>query len=298
MSGLVLDRDCSEDTVSRHFAVLTDGVLDSLYSCKAEFKPRNAALKARGIMRNLRWLATLAVLLLCSAASLADSTPPDGKVGMVGGSDPTAITMPSQSFTFTSCSDDPTDCALFPASDGTIQAVFAAINETGYAWNHAELILNFASATTSADDFLSCDGAGLFSITGGGCNAYIPLGTTSLTLMFVQGTGSGISCTDGNYSATNPNLLNDLSCLNNSNAAQALGNIPYEYYTDGPCPENVNPGAVCGPSSFAIGVSSWTDVPTGGTLITPEPSTFQLLGIGAMLAMLALGLKKARIALA
>jgi len=292
----VLDSDCEKDTLPRHSVVRIVGVLGSLDSCKAELERRKAVLKARGIMKSLRWLATLAVLLLCSAASFADSTPPDGKVGMVGGSDPTAITMPQQSFTFTPCSEDPADCALFPASDGTIQAVFAAINETGYAWNHAELILNFASATTSADDFLSCDGAGLFSITLGGCNQYIPVGTTSLTLLFVQGTGSGISCTDGNYTPTNPNLLNDLSCLNNSNAGQATGSTPYEYYTDGPCPPGINPGAVCGPSSFAIGVSSWTDVPTGGTLITPEPSTFQLLGVGAMLVMLFVGLRKARLA--
>lgn len=245
-------------------------------------------------MKSLRWMLTLAVLLAWSAASFADSTPPDGGAGVKGGSDPTAITGPVQTISFSPCNTTPTPAGC--PSTSSMDAVFAGENETGYAWSTVELILNFSSPTTSADDYLSCTGDGLFTAFGGACNEDIPLGTTSLTLYFFQGTGSGISCTDGNYSTSNPNLLNDLNCLNNSNAAQATGGVPYEYYTDGACPAGINPGAVCGPSTFLITLTSWTDLPLSGVLITPEPSTFQLLGVGALLAALALGIKKARLA--
>jgi len=280
----VLDRDCSEDTLSRRFAVLIDGVLDLLYLGKAQFKRRNVVLKARGIMKRLHWMATLAVLLLCTSAAFADSSPPDGKTGVVGiGDPPTLITSSSQSFTFTTCPGDPA-CSDFTSPQ---QAVFAATNATGNPWSYVDLTLTFASGTQFLPgDVLDCEGGGLFTITGGACGQTIAPGTTSLIAVFLQGAGTGIGCNDGTGASY------DTSCLENTNYFQSGGGVPY-YQSS--CTGLTLPGCVDGPASFAIGVSGWITAPIGGVITTPEPSTFQLLGVGAMLAMLFLGLKKARL---
>lgn len=295
---LVLDSDCEKDTLSGHSVVQIVGVLGSVGWCKAELERRKAVLKTRGIMKSLRLLATLAVLLLCTSASFADGIP-DGKVGMVGGSDPTPITSLPSTFTFTSCSGSgaPAECTEFPTSDGTIESVFAAINETGVAWNELTLVLNFGNGLSGdVGTMINCDGGTLFSVTAGGCGTIIQAGETSVTLQFYQGTGSGIGCYDTS------GLAYASSCLLNSIAAQQANALnpngpvnAYDNPVDTKCPPGQLPGEVCGPNSFAIGVSLFETPPTGGTLSVPEPSTPQLLGVGAMLAMLFLGLKKARL---
>jgi hypothetical protein len=247
-------------------------------------------------MKHLRWLTTLAVLLVCTAAAFADSTPPDGAANTGQGVRSSPITMQGQAISFPTCmgSSDP-DCAA--AGPGT-QSVFGGLNETGVAWNELTVVLNLKQNPSNPDLFVSCSGGGLFTNYGGGCNAALTPTQTSVTLEFFQGTGTGIGCTDGGMTSS------DFTCLNNSNgilATQTNGpNNPYDYYNPNgtwTCPAGLAPGAVCGSNDFFISLGAtgeeWNTVPLSGTLyFNPEPPTFPLVG-GAMLAILVLGLKKA-----
>jgi len=297
----VLDRDCRKYTLSRRFAVLSVEVPGLLYWCKAEFKRRNAVLKARGIMKSLRWLAILAVLMLCTSASFADSASPnDGKVGVVAGTKSTPITSLAQALTFSPCAgatgDVASECAAFTA--GEPQEVFGGLNETGYAINELTVILTGYSL--SSDPSLGCDGGTVFS----SCTITPGAGNT-LDVQFFQGTGTGIGC----FGAGNPD---NVACAINS--ATAIKNnlnpenpvLPW----DNPfgCSSFV-PGSVCGSDDFVIGVgidglpfntplAEYAVLGVNGTPVSaPEPPTLVLFGVGSLLAMLIFGIKVRRLGL-
>ena len=247
-------------------------------------------------MKTLRWLAIIAASLLCSAASFADGLPPDGNVGIKSGSNSTPITSTVQNFTFTSCtgSGAPAECGLFGSG---VQAIFAGINESGVAFSSLAVILNFPTTITT-DLSITCDAAGIFQFNN--CASLTTVGKDSLTVQFLQGNGSGIGCYDTTGAAY------DTTCLTNSIAAQQYNilhpgaALPYDNPVDGSCPPGQVAGEVCGSNDFVIGIgygqgNQWNDIPTGGTLLAnPEPPTFLLVG-GAVLSMLAFGLKKARL---
>jgi len=247
-------------------------------------------------MKRLHWMATLAVLLLCTSAAFADSTPPDGAGNLKGvGDPPVLITSNTYNFTFNSCPGGD-GCSFFTGSTPATQAAFAATNATGTPWSYLDLTLNFAAGTQfQTGDVLNCNGGGLFTVYGGACGQTIASSVTTcpaglcLTAVFQMGTGTGIGCDDGLGTSY------DNTC--DSNSAYFDGQSNYYYQTD--CSAARLPTCIDGPSTFAVGVGGWFDnsgdpiPPTGGTIVTPEPSTVLLLGVGAMLAMLFLGLKKA-----
>ena len=244
----------------------------------------------------------LGILAVCSALSLAQSVPPpDGAIGTKGGGKSTPITSLSTPFSFSSCSgatgDVAFDCALF---GGSVQEVFAGINETGQAWNTLSIGL---SGLNPADGTVGCDGGAIFKASN--CPITIPL-SGSVVVTFLQAGGTGIGCYNPNLSLTDPT---NVACFANSAAngfydSQHPGaNLPYwNPPQTGGCspPSFFPPGAVCGSDEFVIGVGvndlPFTSLPVGGLLIanSPEPQTILLVG-GAMLSMLMLGLKKAKL---
>jgi hypothetical protein len=261
--------------------------------------------KEREKMKNLRWIAVLGILAFCSAYALADGVPPDGAVGTARGGKSTPITSLNTTFTFVPCAgatgDVAFDCSLF--GPNTPQEIFAGINETGYAWNSLSISL---TGLTPTDISVGCDGGTQFSINN--CPITIP-DSGSVVVSFLQGTGTGIGCFNSDLAHPLLDAANQ-ACLANS-AAIALGNsqngTSNPYYNPpltGGCnpPSFFPPGVVCGDAEFVIGVGinglpfNPDFLPAGGTLIanSPEPQTILLVG-GAMISMLMLGLKKARL---
>jgi hypothetical protein len=271
--------------------------------------------KEREKMKNLRWIAVLGILAFCSAYALADGVPPDGAVGTARGGKSTPITSLNTTFTFSPCAgatgDVAFDCALF---GGGAQEVFAGINETGFAWNSLSIGL---TGLTPTDLTVGCNGGAnndssppIFGSTN--CPITIP-DSGSVVVTFLQGpNGTGIGC----YNAALPtNAPTNVACVANSIIAfgknkifgtsdpyDTLGLINPSLPTGCPVPPFYPPGAVCGSSEFVIGVGidslpfNPEFLPAGGTLIanSPEPQTILLVG-GAMISMLMLGLKKARL---
>lgn len=241
-------------------------------------------------MKTLRWAPILLLLSCLSVGSFAQ-TPPDGNIGTKGGGKSTAVTSLAAPLPFSSCagaasgSDLAFDCALF----GGAQAVFAGINETGYAWN--SLAISLAGYNPSTDPSVNCSGGTIFLK----CSVN-PVGST-LTVDFSQDGGTGVSC---------DLLVNN--CVGNS-AAAAINDLnpknpvlPYDWFNCTPT------GSVCGADEFVVAVgyggnifvtplSLSASLGADGALppaITPEPNTFFLMG-GALLAMLILGIKKGRL---
>jgi hypothetical protein len=256
-------------------------------------------------MNKLRWVTLLAVLALCCSLSYADSTLPDGNIGGKSGGNSTPITSLSQPFTFSPCAgatgDVAFDCALFGTGANAPQEIFAGINETGVAWNSLSISL---TGLTMTDGTVGCDGGALFSINN--CPITIPA-SGSVVVNFLQGTGTGIGCFNPALSLSDPTNVacfasSTANALNNTNHGTSL-----PYWNPpllGGCnpPTFFPPGAVCGSDEFVIGVGfggntfNPNNIPIGLTLSanSPEPQTILLVG-GAMISMLMLGLKKARL---
>jgi hypothetical protein len=262
-------------------------------------------------MKSLRWIIALLCLTACSALSFAQSGPADGQIGVKQSIKSTPITSLTQPITFSPCSgatgDILAECNTFsiiPADQP--QEVFGGINETGMAWNSLSITLTGLNGTV--DFSVGCLANTFFSISN--CPVAIPAATDqSVTITFLQGTGTGIGC----INTVTPTDPQNAACVVNSlvtEAGNAINhtNLPYDSYfppffpiqTNGPCSQTSPKGAVCGSDDFVIGIglagSPFVDPPTGGSLSanTPEPATFVMVG-GAMLAMLLLGLRKTRL---
>jgi len=263
-------------------------------------------------MKHLRWVSIIAVMLLWVAAASAQ-TPPDGSANLKGGGKSTAITGQGQSFSFSTCAGamDPDVIADCAAAGNSPQAVFGGINETGDAWSSLSVVLNLVQNPSDPDLFVSCTGGSIFTVFAGGCNEALSPTQTTVTLIFEQGTGTGIGCYNGSdptQAATNAACqTNGFNTLQNN----ILGHTTNPYTNpsdvgDASCP-GLALGEVCGPNEFLISLggtnsegtsTNWNSVPLSGTIYyNPEPPTFLLVG-GAMLAMLFLGFKKTRTVLA
>jgi hypothetical protein len=250
-------------------------------------------------MKNVRWIAVLGIMAFCSTFSLADGIPPDGAVGTARGGKSTLITSLNSTQTFSPCAgatgDVLFDCNLF---SGGAQEVFAGINGTGFAINALSVGLSGFNGET---DTLGCETSVVFE------SCSVSVSGSSVEIQFLQGPGgTGVGCFGSNLTTAE-----NLACLANS-AANAFSNthhgtdLPY-YNPPGPptfgCtpPTFFPPGAVCGTDEFVIGVGVDgkpfnTPLSNMGTLNanTPEPQTILLVG-GAMISMLMLAIKKARL---
>jgi hypothetical protein len=260
-------------------------------------------------MKSLRLTAALVVLGCCSALSFADVVPVDGGIGLKHDGHSTPITSLTQALTFSACAgavgDVAFDCALF----GGAQAIFAGVNETGFAFNSISIGLSGYSQTS--DPIVTCDGGGVFQI----CS--VSVSGSNLTVDYFQGNGTGVGC-------INPLLPHDdptnVACRENSRSA-IYSNKHYgtdlPYYRGpnqltGPCksPEkeeedegSLPPGRVCGTDGFVVALG-YDGKPFNQPLSleasftannAPEPPTLVLFGSG-MLALLLFGIKKARFA--
>jgi len=268
-------------------------------------------------MNKLRWVTIFAVLALCCTLSYADSTLPDGNIGGKSGGKSTTITSLNSTFNFQACPPGPQpytgsnltdlqiDCNLF----GGAQAVFGGINGTSLPWN--SLAVNFEGYNPNADPNVNCFGGTLFQncvLSQSDCTGAGALESCTLTAQFTQGNANGIQCVPFNGSGCAINsTLNYLYDLAHPGASR-----PYLWPAGGssasPTCAGPVPGAVCGSSEFVIGVGFGTD--GNGNLVNgfndlldldasasanaPEPQTILLVG-GAMISMLMLGLKKARL---
>jgi hypothetical protein len=260
-------------------------------------------------MRNVRWIVGLVILAACAAVSFGQTTPPDGQIGVKQSLKSTPITSLTQPIVFSACTTTATadviaECDAFSTTPADWpQEVFGGINETGKAWNTLSITLTGLDGTK--DFSVGCAVSTFFSISN--CPVAIPDATNqSVTLTFLQGTGTGIGC----INTATPSDPENAACIANSTAT-AIGNaingtsLPYDSYifpmqTNGPCKQTFPAGAVCGTDDFVIGIglngSPFVDPPAGGDLQanSPEPQTFVMVG-GAMLAMLLLGLRKTKL---
>lgn len=229
-------------------------------------------------MKIRKALLALACVFAMASYCAADTIPPDGNVGVKGGSASTEITTTSFSFILT-------NCTLFPSSDDCTQAnaafgafpqgAFAGDNDSGVPIRQLNLTLNFAPL--ASPESFGCDGGTLFSRND--CPTLLPAGTSSVTFNFFQGTGTGIGCFDSTDEGdSGPNA----ACIRNLG-----GDSPLSLGSGGP--EDICNVDHCGPSPHfvvAVGFGSgpWppTSIPTDGTghFATPEPGTIALVLTG------------------
>jgi hypothetical protein len=253
-------------------------------------------------MNRLRWIVALFSFAAFAAVSFAQSTPPDGQIGVKQSIHSTPITSLSGTLLFSPCAGSTGDIALECAEfSGGAQYVFGGINETGVAWNS----LNITLSGLTGPDSVGCAVSDVFA--NNNCPVPIPSGTDqSVTVNFSQGTGTGVGC----INTVTPSDPKNATCIVNSTLAAAsnalLGtSLPYDSFifpqqATGPCAQTFPAGAVCGTDDFVIGVGIGTQTfPTFNPLVsfaanTPEPQTLFMVG-GAMIAMLLLGLRKTRL---
>jgi hypothetical protein len=221
-------------------------------------------------------LSSIFTLLIASAAR-ASNIPPDGNVGVRGGTGSTEIFTTNFSFTLTDCTtsnESSDDCEQAEDAFGSFpQGAFAGDNDSGVPIGRLTLTLNFAALTQ--DESLACDGGTIF--TANNCaQQHLDAGDTSATFTFWG--GSGIGCFDSN----------DGEGDSASNAAcQAFhsggGGDFRPLQASSPSPHFVIAVGFGGPNTY------FPTLPTqsgGQGSPTPEPSTVALFltGLGGLVA--------------
>jgi len=254
-------------------------------------------------MRSAKWIFATGLILMCAAFAHADDiNPPDGIIGVKGGSGSTQITSLSFPLTFVSCAGATgstlADCDLFGSGPDAPQEVFAGINDTGMAWD--ALSIELTLPTWTAGNVLTCDGGSFFSINNcAAISSELVVGNTpqTVTINFMQGSGNGIGCYDTintNVAAIKGNAGCFLSSVKNYNFGSPTG--LYDNPFGAPCGNTLD--EVCGGSDFVLGLGyggaaqAFPSLPVGdgaganGASI-PEPSSLLLLfaGLAAVLGL-------------
>lgn len=262
-------------------------------------------------MKLMRWAA--AVFLLAGLSSFAYAQVPDGGVGVKHSLNSLPITTLSGGLTFTPCSPTPsepdlaTDCSTYGA-----QAVFAGVNETGVGWSN--LSITYSGWNQSMDPSVNCDGSTFFQhctiVDATDCATST---VCSFTANFTQGNGSGVGCYNFSLSSNDPTNAACLTNSGNTAASNIVHTTSDPYYnplatytagigcTYGPTLPAYPPGAICGPSDFALtigGTGINFNAPLSNDVTyaaaTPEPQTLLLVG-AAMLGMMFIATRKKRL---
>jgi hypothetical protein len=222
-------------------------------------------------MRSAKIILVAGFMLLSAGLAKADNItpPPDGDVGVLGGSDSVQITSLAFGLTFLPCSNSivAADCALIASETGTApQEAFGGVNDTGEAWNTLQIEVTLPSWDPTTES-LGCSGGNFFSINN--C-AQVNLDLVdssspqTVTIQFGQGTGTGIGCFDTVYS--NQTAFNaNVNCAINSAVNYNFGS-PTGLY-DNPFVSSCNSlDEVCGGSDFVVAIGYGGDpFPTGPT---------------------------------
>jgi hypothetical protein len=259
-------------------------------------------------MRSAKWVFATVVILSCAALAHADSLPPDGIIGVKGGSGSEQIDSLSFAFTFVPCAgatgDVLADCNDVGTGANAPQEIFAGVNDTGMPWDTLTIDLSLPT-WNAALDTLGCGDSNFFSsctVVGGQ-----PITSSSpqtVTVDFSQGTGTGIGCYDTeDFNAEGIN--GTLECAANSLINDNLGFGPPTGLYDNPFVSSCDStDEVCGGSDFVIGIGYGDDPFLPGTLPSdgaagvngapvpsPEPSSLPLLfaGLAAILSLRFLG---------
>jgi hypothetical protein len=256
-------------------------------------------------MRSAKWVFAAGLLIFCAALAHADNiTPPDGDLGVLGGSNSVQITSLSFALNFLPCAGATggvlADCNLFGTGVNAPQEIFAGINDTGTPWDSLQIQLTLP--TWNSADVLGCDGGAFFTIDN--CDQISSELITSsspqtVTIDFMQGGGNGIGC----YDLVNSNSIainGDLNCLVNSINNYNFGS-PTGLY-DNPLTSSCGntPDEVCGGSDFVIALGysqdTFPSVPVGDTAVAnavPEPASLLLLFAGfGLVSLLSLARRK------
>jgi hypothetical protein len=269
----------------------------------------NAPVVQGDLMRSAKWVIAAVLILSCAGIARADSvTPPDGIVGVKGGSGSEQITTLEFPLTFLPCAGATgsvlADCNLFGTGANAPQEIFAGINDTGTPWDSLDVELTLPTWTNG--NVLNCDGGTFFSINN--CSALttelndLPLADDSvpqtITIDFSQGTADGVGCFD-NINSNSIAQQGNWECAVNSVVNYNWGD-PTGLY-DNPFASNCGstPDEVCGGSDFVIALGyggseqTFPTNPVGdaaganGAAVpaVPEPSSLLLLftGLAALL---------------
>ena len=254
-------------------------------------------------MRFAKWVFAAVLVLSCSGIARADTlNPPDGIVGVKGGSGSTQITTLEFPLTFLPCQGASgsvlADCNLFGTGPTAPQEIFAGINDTGTPWDSLDVELTLP--TWTGGNVLNCDGGTFFTVNNCAQLSSELVGSTTpqtVTIDFSQGGGNGIGCFD-NINSNSIAIHGNVECAANSFVNYNFGS-PTGLY-DNPFASSCGntPDEVCGGSDFVIALGyggSTTTFPTlpigdvaaatGATI--PEPSSLlQLLtGLAALLGL-------------
>ena len=216
-------------------------------------------------------LLILVFALLGGSTAVASTIPPDGNVGVRGGTGSTEIFSSSFAVPLTDCTvtanQSSDDCQQALNAFGSFpQAAFAGDNDTGFMINQLTLTFKFSTPLPSTET-LVCDGGAVFMLNN--CPQQNLDGASSVTFTLSRGGGTGIGCSDtqaeefcSTFSATGGDRRFQPLAPAHFVIAIGFGGTTSTYFPSIP-------------DAHAQGNSSTT---------TPEPATLALLltGLGAL----------------